>query len=157
MFKQILVAQDGSKGSERVMPLAVALAKSNDAKLVIAHVDEQTLGKGGGSINAADDDLQKRLRDRAQELSDDGVETTFEVRSVLIGGPAHALAQIADEVSADLIVAGSRGHSPLTGLLLGSVSQRLLQVAHQPVLVVPESAPLEDDAAKTVGAAAGVA
>ena len=156
MFKKILIAQDGSKGSERVMPLAIELAKSNGAELVIAHVDEQTLGKGGGSINAGDKGLQTQLQSRAQELSDEGVETAFEARSVLLGGPAHVLAQIADDVGADLIVAGSRGHSPISGLLLGSVSQRLLQVAHQPVLVVPESARIEESS-ETVGTATGVA
>jgi nucleotide-binding universal stress UspA family protein len=142
MFKKILIAQDGSKGSKRVMPLAIELARSNDAELVIAHVDEQTLGKGGGSINAVDDDLQRQLRHNAEELSADGLETSFEVRSVVLGGPAHVLAQIADDVGADLIMAGSRGHSPISGLVLGSVAQRLLQVARQPVLVVPESARL---------------
>ena len=156
MFKKILIALDGSKGSERVMPLAIELAKSNGAELVIAYVDELTLGKGGGSINVLDDDLQKQLRSRAQELSGDGVETAFEVRSVVLGGPAHVLAEIADDVGADLIVAGSRGHSPIGGLLLGSVSQRLLQVAHQPVLVVPESARIEESS-ETIGTAAGVA
>ena len=143
MFKKILIALDGTKGSERVMPLAVELAKSNGAELVLAHVDEQPLGKGGGSINVGDDDLQARLRSRAQELSSEGVETAFEARSVVLRGPAHVLAEIADDVGADLIVAGSRGHSPIGGLLLGSVTQRLLQVAHQPVLVVPKSAPVE--------------
>lgn len=139
MFKKILIAHDGSEGSERVMPLAVELARSNGAELVIAHIDEQTIGKGGGSINAVDDDLRAGLRSRAEALTSEGVETTFETRTVMLGGPAHVLAKIADDVGADLIVAGSRGQSPIGGMLLGSVSQRLLQVAHQPVLIVPES------------------
>lgn len=156
MFKKILVALDGSEGSERILPLAIELAKSNRAQLVIAHVDELTVGKGGGSINALDQDLRKQLQQRAQALSSEGVETAFEARSVILGGPAHVLAEIADDVGADLIVAGSRGHSPVSGLLLGSVSQRLLHVAHQPVLVVPESARIEESS-RTVGTAGGVA
>jgi nucleotide-binding universal stress UspA family protein len=144
MFKKILVAQDGSHGSERVMPLALELARSNSAELVLAHVDEQTIGKGGGSLNATDVDLQALLTKRAEELSSEGVETSFEVRSVILGGPAHALAAIADEVGADLIIAGTRGHSLVGGLVLGSVAQRLLQVAHQPVLIVPESARVDE-------------
>jgi nucleotide-binding universal stress UspA family protein len=144
MFKKILVAQDGSHGSERVMPLALELAREGGAELVLAHVDEQTIGKGGGSLNATDIDLQALLAKRAEELSSDGVETSFEVRSVILGGPAHTLAAIADEVGADLIVAGTRGHSLVGGLILGSVAQRLLQVAHQPVLIVPESARVDE-------------
>jgi nucleotide-binding universal stress UspA family protein len=136
------------------MPLATELAKSNGAELVIAHVDEKTLGKGGGSINAGDEDLRTQLRNRAQTLSDEGIETTFEARSVVVGGPAQVLSEIADDVDADLIVTGSRGHSQVSGLLLGSVANRLLQVAHQPVLVVPESAPVEQ---KTVQGASAVA
>ncbi len=140
MFDKILIALDGSAGSERAMPLAVDLARANHAELVIAHVDERTLGKGGGSLNALDADLQVRLGKRAEELSHGGLPTAFEVRSVILGGPAHVICEIADEVGADLIVAGGRGHSPIGGLLLGSVTQRLLQIAHQPVLVLPQSA-----------------
>lgn len=154
MFRKILVAQDGSRGSERVMPLAVELARSNGAELVLAHIDEKTVGKGGGSLNPADGDLQAVLQERATELSIDGVPTSFTVRSVVLGGPAHALAEIADEMDADLIVAGTRGRSSVGGLVLGSVAQRLLHVAHQPVMIVPESARVHGSAAQALAAAA---
>lgn len=153
MFNKILVAHDGSEGSERVMPLAVALARNGGAELVLAHIDEQTVGKGGGSLNAADRDLQIALEERAEELTGEGVETSFQVRSVTLGGPAHALADVADEVDADLIIAGTRGHSSVSGLILGSVAQRLLQVAHQPVMIVPESARVDVGSPEALAAA----
>ena len=51
--------------------------------------------------------------------------------------PAQGIADIAEEVEADVIVVGTRGHWAIGGLLVGSVTQRLLHVAPCPVLSVP--------------------
>jgi nucleotide-binding universal stress UspA family protein len=51
--------------------------------------------------------------------------------------PAHEVANTAREVGADLIVVGTRGRTAIGGLLLGSVTNRLLHIAPCPVLVVP--------------------
>jgi nucleotide-binding universal stress UspA family protein len=58
---------------------------------------------------------------------------------VTAGGAAHAIAEIAKKQGADLIVAGTRGYGPIAGLLLGSVTHRLLHIAHCPILVVPST------------------
>jgi nucleotide-binding universal stress UspA family protein len=137
MFKTIVLALDGSDGSRRAIPLAVELAQRNGSKIVIAHVEEDIIGKGGGPIQATEEDIRAEIRRQAEELSAQGIETTVEMRSVMLGGPAHPIEEIAAEAKADLIVAGTRGHSPVAGLLLGSVTQRLLHIARRPVLAVP--------------------
>jgi nucleotide-binding universal stress UspA family protein len=137
MFKTIVLALDGSDGSARAIPLAVGLAKRDKAKLVLAHVEEDIIGKGGGPIHATEDEIQAEIRRQAEELSAQGIETSVEMRDVILGGPAHAIEEIAAQAGADLIVAGTRGHSPVVGLLLGSVTQRLLHIARRPVLAVP--------------------
>ena len=58
---------------------------------------------------------------------------TFDQR-VVPGHPAHVLDAAA--TTADLLVVGSRGHSQLTGLLLGSVSLHLLSHARRPTITV---------------------
>ena len=59
----------------------------------------------------------------------------------MTGGPALIIADAAAKESADVIVTGTRGHTALAGVFLGSVAQRLLHVAGCPVLVVPDMAP----------------
>ena len=137
MFKTIVLALDGSEGSRRALPIATELAKRDNAKIVLVHVDERIVGKGGGDVHADEASIQADVRKHAEELSGEGIETSVEMRDVMVGGPAHPIAEIAAEAGADLIVVGTRGHSGMSGILLGSVTQRLLHLAHQPVLVVP--------------------
>jgi nucleotide-binding universal stress UspA family protein len=140
MFKTIVLALDGSDGSKRATPLAVELAQRDNAKIVIVHVDERIVGKGGGDIRPDEPDIQAEVRKQAEELSGQGIETSVEMRDVMVGGPAHPIAEVADAAGADLIVVGTRGHTGVSGILLGSVTQRLLHLAHQPVLAVPPAA-----------------
>ena len=137
MFKTIVLALDGSDGSRRAIPLAIELAKRDDAKLVIAHVEEDVVGKGGRPIRATEDEIQAEIRRQGDELSAQGIETSVEMRSVMLGGPAHVIEEIADEAGADLIIVGTRGLSLVAGLLLGGVTQRLLHIARRPVLAAP--------------------
>lgn len=140
MFKTIVLALDGSDGSRRASPLAAELARRHNAKVVIAHVEELIAGKGGEVPPAGEEEVRAEINRQAQELSAQGIETDVKVSSVMVGGPAHAISSIAEREGADLIVVGTRGHSPVSGLLLGSVTQRLLHISHCPVLAVPPPA-----------------
>ena len=55
---------------------------------------------------------------------------------VCIGNPGHEIAAYAEELDAGLIVIPSRGKSALKRLLLGSVAERVVRLAHCPVLVL---------------------
>jgi nucleotide-binding universal stress UspA family protein len=138
MFNTILLALDGSEASQRAIPLAEDLAKQSGGRIIVGHVRELVVGRGGGqTLNANEDELEAGVRATAARLAESGIDTTVEVATSGMGGPAHALAEIAEREHADVIVAGTRGHAPVAGLLLGSVTQRLLHVASCPVLVMP--------------------
>jgi nucleotide-binding universal stress UspA family protein len=137
MFQTIVLALDGSDGAKRAIPVAAELAEKENAKIVIAHVTEYMAAKGGELPHVDEDRIRADIDSQAKELSDRGIDTKVELADSVLGGPAHAIVEIGDRTGADLIVTGTRGHSSVAGLLLGSVTHRLLHIAKRPVLAVP--------------------
>ena len=82
-------------------------------------------------------EAQAAIQKQVEGLRREGLDASLQTSRVLMGGAAHVIADIARQEQADLIVAGTRGHGPVAGLLLGSVTHRLVQIAQCPVLVVP--------------------
>lgn len=141
MFKTIVWSTDGSDGADQALPAVKELAQQSGARVVAIHCTEIMIGgKGGGGRMTRypnESELRAKIDGQVRELSDAGVPTSLIVTTTAMGGAAPAIADAAREQHADLIVAGSRGHTILGGLFLGSVTQRLLHVARCPVLVVP--------------------
>jgi nucleotide-binding universal stress UspA family protein len=138
MFNTIIWATDGSEAADRALPYAKALTDGDDRKLVVVHVKELLTGRASGyPVFADDEDLEAKIRGQVAEAREEGLEATFELATVSAPGSAHTIADKAREVGADVIIVGTRGHSPVVGLLLGSVTQRLLHIAPCPVLAVP--------------------
>ena len=73
----------------------------------------------------------KALRERLAEKGHDNVAT-----DVVIGDPGHEVADLAAREKADLIVLTSHGRTGLRHLLIGSVAERIIRLAHCPVLVL---------------------
>ena len=138
MFKTIVLATDGSEGAERAAQVAVDLARQNGAKLVLAHIDERMVAKGDmPPVLPNEEKIKDEVKAKAGALAADGIDASVEFQSVVLGGPGPAIVEIADRAGADLIVTGTRGHSNLAGLFLGSVTHRLLHISKRPVLAVP--------------------
>jgi nucleotide-binding universal stress UspA family protein len=69
-----------------------------------------------------------------REFSDDKYHNiSFRVD---FGDPGHRIAEFAEEIDADVIVMPSHGRTGLKRLLIGSVAERVLRLAHCPVLVL---------------------
>jgi nucleotide-binding universal stress UspA family protein len=143
IFKTIVWANDGSEPAEKALPLVKELAKEGGATVTIVHVVERVEGIGGVGVPHRADErrVQTHLRELAAALTAEGISTSLEIKGDVGTRPAHAVVEVARSVGADLIVAGTRGHSVIGGLLLGSVTNRLLHLAPCPVLVVPAPTP----------------
>lgn len=145
-MKCILVGTDGSDGADRAVDYAANWAKKSGASLLVVNVvsgdnlpdklfsrftyAQQTwLKELLASVSA---ETLKGARERARSIGVTMVE--LESRT---GDVAQAIITIAQEKDVDAIVVGKRGAGPVAGLLLGSVSQKLVSLAHRPVTVVP--------------------
>ncbi len=140
MFKKIIWATDGSDSADRALDTVKSLASQEGASLVVVHSIENLAGPGGRGapeLNADEDERQSKIATQVKDLAAAGVDANIRVVHGGATSAAHTLAKVAEEEAADLIVMGTRGHTILGGLLLGSVTQRLLHIAPCPVLVVP--------------------
>jgi nucleotide-binding universal stress UspA family protein len=138
MFDTIVLGHDGSEEANAAVPIAADLARRYDSVLLLVHIREWVPSKGGpATVQAGEDEIREELDRQAQELSDQGVTAKVEVHDSVLGGPAHVLEHIADRMKAELIVVGRHGHSQIAGLLLGSVTQRLLHISKRAVLAAP--------------------
>ena len=143
---QILVATDGSESAARAVEAAAKQAKALNARLVIVHVvcvDNLPLAELKDYALREHENLTDVLyafaeeklaeaKKRAEALGATDVET-----SAPFGDVAETLIEAARERRADMIFVGRRGRGRLSGLLLGSVSQKIVSVAPCPVVVVP--------------------
>jgi nucleotide-binding universal stress UspA family protein len=131
---------------------AHALARRAGATLRLITVVKG--GDDGGALRGADAEAAEReLAAAGAELGSGGDEVRIDVE-VLSGDPADALARASRKL--DLLVCGSRGYGPLRAVILGSVSRRLAEDAHCPVVVVPRGveASLEELGREVAAAAA---
>jgi nucleotide-binding universal stress UspA family protein len=139
MFKKIIWATDGSASAYRALPYAKALAQQEGASLVVVHAIEMYAGSraAGLPLHVEEDETVARIDRQVAELRADGVDAELKVVEALGVRAAHSISDVAEDMGADLIVTGTRGRTALGGLLLGSVTQRLLHIAPCPVLAVP--------------------
>jgi nucleotide-binding universal stress UspA family protein len=146
-MKQIVVAVDLSEPSLRAVDLAADLAAKYDAELVLLTVGRVIAGPDPGmeayarmehipepvptlAVESMHEGLAG-VRDRAAARGVRRIST-----DVFVGDPAEQILACANTRQADLIALGSRGHGRLTGLLLGSVAQKVVTLAQCAVLVV---------------------
>lgn len=138
MFRTILIATDGSADGDRAFALARSMAVEAGSRLVVVYIAEIVPGKGGMyPLHVNEDQVRASIEALARKARADGVNSEAITETSRMGGPAHGIAEVARSVDADVIVVGTRGRTPVSEVVLGSVPIRLLQVAHRPVLIVP--------------------
>ena len=150
-FRRILVPVDFSPASAAALRIATRLAKASGATLHVVHVYPFRKGIQGASVALADFARDRGPSDRrATDLARDLLEQ-WRQRAARAGIPVHrhfvlgrAEREIHDligKLGADLVVAGTRGHGGLRGVMPGSVASDLISRAPIPVLVTRGPSP----------------
>lgn len=138
MFEKILLAVDGSEHSKNAAKIVGEMAKTYGVKKVFVVVAYEPIPTYLGEPNLQIV-IDARLAE-ANQILEDGLFALGDlpcpvVTEILEGPSAEAIIDVAAIREVDLIVLGSRGRGQLTGLLLGSTSQKVVGHAHCPVLV----------------------
>jgi nucleotide-binding universal stress UspA family protein len=132
--KRILVATDFSEQGTKAFDAALALAARNKAELHVIHALEVALPLfepyavvvPADWIGEARRLAQEKLAKALAAVKAKGLSGTTHLGDV---PAAHAIAERAKELSADLVVVGTHGHTGLKHVLLGSVAERTVEYA----------------------------
>jgi nucleotide-binding universal stress UspA family protein len=142
MFRKILYPTDFSDRSKKVLPYLKQLKDAGTEEVVILHVvdtrslhipevyammDLSLLGERQAQAAA------RKAAHMAGKLNDIGIKTTIRIEN---GIPFKEILKVAAEENVSLIVIGSHGTSNIEEMLLGSVSEKVIRKAKNPVLVV---------------------
>lgn len=140
----VVVGVDGSLAAEKALDVAAEMAAMSGATLRVVHVAHSSLSPDAQAYvesSMAGNERTKTVRAQAEAMVRRAARRVRAAyghvpleTEVLYGNPGHVLGPLGTH--AGLIVVGTRGHGGFAGLLLGSVSHRIIHDAPCPVMVV---------------------
>ncbi|MDN5204764.1 universal stress protein [Fulvivirgaceae bacterium BMA10] len=140
MTRKVMIAVDGSECANQAALKGFELARQLDASIALIYVIDK--GKSLGNIEAgtfpmeALEAMEKEAMEAVQAIQAKAKGLRTELFTPE-GDPKRDILNTAMDWGADMIIVGSRGHSALEKLILGSVSEYLLHHSTIPVMVVP--------------------
>lgn len=139
MAGNILVPVDGSENSDRAVRYALEILKSGGGKLHLLNV-QPPVG-GGVSTFVRKADIDSYHRDEGEKALASALKIAADAdmpaeKHISVGQPGELAAEFAKRVGAVMIVMGTRGHTGIAGVLLGSVAQDVIARADVPVCLV---------------------
>lgn len=146
MHEVIVVGVDGSVGGYAAVAEAAEIAKRFSAKLIALSVEEglprfpATVGEVDDFKEQEDQYFEEVGRVAVRIAGEHGSTLRHEVR---IGGAADLIIRFAEEVKADLVVLGYKGHSRFAQLVVGTTAQKVNAYSKASVLIVKPTAPSE--------------
>lgn len=142
MYKKALIAMDGSAPSFRAVEAAQKMAASIEeiVLIYIVNIPHSGVLADGQAMDFFPQQYYQELFNTAEEVLNKGekmLEGHLRVKKRIESGlPAETILHIAEKEHYDLIIMGSRGLNSLQRLFLGSVSNKVLSLAHCAVMLI---------------------
>lgn len=137
MFKNILLASDGSAHSVRAAEKAIALAKLHQAKVDLIYSIDGSTSKSDVLTNNSKYEVERKRKEKlapvVELLEKEGINYQMHM---IHGEPGPAIVDFANKGNYDCVVVGSRGLNKLQTMVLGSVSHKIAKRVEVPVLIV---------------------
>jgi nucleotide-binding universal stress UspA family protein len=130
---KILLATDGSEDSRLAARAAADLSDKAGAELHVVHA-WQSVPHPVIDADYYEAGARKLLKEETEFVSGSGGRVSE--AHLVMGAPVDVILDLGEEIGANLIVMGSRGHGPLGRLILGSVSEGVVHHASCAVLVL---------------------
>src|SRR5215467_7135659 len=136
-FKKILLATDGTPEAEAAVDAAISLARFGPANVCVLHVWNLERREQGGHWHIEPySEADALVQGTVDRLADARVIAGKEIYRADHAHVAEAIAAVAKDSRADLVVVGSRGLSDWQSIFKHSVSHQILKLVDCPVLVV---------------------
>jgi nucleotide-binding universal stress UspA family protein len=138
LFKNILIATDGSKRTQNAVEMGLNIAREQHSKVYAVYVVD-TVTFTSIPMDVTWENMYQLLKDEGEEavkaVKDSAPGVDVETR-VLEGNPAVEITKFAGDNGVDLIVMGTLGKSGIDRILLGSTAEKVIRIANCPVLVI---------------------
>jgi nucleotide-binding universal stress UspA family protein len=136
-FRRILVGYDGSVQAEKAVDVAISLAESIDAAVLVFAVARPPEPSISVELEAVLDDAREHYEQGFSKVREKAKRHDVKLETdIVVGHPAEQIIHRAETDKIDLVILGRRGTSMFEKLILGSISARVLRYAHCPVMVV---------------------
>lgn len=139
LFKKILIATDGSKRTQNAVEMGLNIAKERGSKVYAVYVVD-TVTFTSIPMDVTWENMYQLLKDEGEDavkaVKDQATAGVEVETKVLEGNPAVEITKFAADNGVDLIVMGTLGKSGIDRILLGSTAEKVIRIAHCPVLVI---------------------
>ncbi|WP_423746039.1 universal stress protein (plasmid) [Haladaptatus sp. SPP-AMP-3] len=132
-YENVLLAVDGTQGSERAIEVCAALAAEYDAFVHVVYVVDSRIARSGSLAELMEDEGSGACADAVSRIRSAGAEAR---RELLRGRPAEQLLDYAEDHDIDLLSMGTHGRTGIDRFVMGSVAETVIRRSETPVLTV---------------------